>query len=87
MANGHTGGTALDSNNRHGRVVWRAYKPPRDDAVCYVELTAAGAYSVTVERCAEVKFSAVATDWLATRQMIMEQRDKLLQQGWIQHYP
>jgi hypothetical protein len=81
------GGTALDSLNRRGRVVWRAYKPPSDEAVCYVGLTDTGAYTVTIERRADVKFSAVATGWLATRQIIIEQRDRLLQQGWIQHYP
>ena len=77
----------VDSLSRHGWVVWRAYKPPDDDAVCYVSVTDTGAYTVTVERRAEVTFSAIATDWLATRQMITEQRDRLLQRGWIQHYP
>jgi hypothetical protein len=77
----------LDELSRHGRVVWRAYRPPSDDAVCYVGLTATGGYSVTVERRAEVKFSAVARDWRTTRQMIIEQRDSLLKQGWIQLYP
>ena len=68
-------------------LVWRLYNDHDDHADCSLHVTDTGAYRITLQCGDDLKFTALAVDWRAARQMIDDRREELLRQGWKPRMP